>query len=178
MTVLSIKILSVPFLLSILFSFNLSIPLFVQNSHGLLSSSISQTTSKNNPFESKPDQIIFDYFPSFAKLESHTSIDEMTNQMTSSLTQRITKSEICGDGQDNDGNALVDENCNVGLPSAPPQDDGQMNVPDNPSANLNTSKTLRLAVVGDIDSNSGLTAQLNLAKKYIHVAVNLALKNT
>jgi predicted phosphodiesterase len=35
-----------------------------------------------------------------------------------------------------------------------------------PSANFNKSKTLRLAVVGDIDSNQGLTTQLEIANHY------------
>ncbi|MGB5090125.1 MAG: hypothetical protein WBN72_04175 [Nitrososphaeraceae archaeon] len=63
--------------------------------------------------------------------------------------------EICGDGQDNDGNGLVDENCPIESPSG-----------DKPSVNFDTSKTLRFAVVGDIDSNSGLTTQLDIANQY------------
>jgi hypothetical protein len=34
------------------------------------------------------------------------------------------------------------------------------------SVNFNSSKTLRMAVVDDIDYNSGLTAQLDIAKEY------------
>jgi hypothetical protein len=63
--------------------------------------------------------------------------------------------EICGDGQDNDGNGLVDENCSTGSPSD-----------DKPSVNFDTSKTLRFAVVGDVDSNSGLTTELDIANQY------------
>jgi hypothetical protein len=32
-----------------------------------------------------------------------------------------------------------------------------------PATNFNTSKTLRIAVVGDVDSNQGLTKQLEIA---------------
>lgn len=63
--------------------------------------------------------------------------------------------EICGDGQDNDGNGLVDENCPIESSSG-----------DKPYVNFDKSKTLRVAVVGDIDSNSGLTTQLNIANQY------------
>jgi len=37
---------------------------------------------------------------------------------------------------------------------------------ETPPINFNTSKALRIAVVGDIDSNSGLTTQLGLANNY------------
>lgn len=37
---------------------------------------------------------------------------------------------------------------------------------DKPSLSVNISKTLRVATVGDIDNNPGLTTQLNLAAKY------------
>jgi predicted phosphodiesterase len=63
--------------------------------------------------------------------------------------------EKCGDGQDNDGNGLVDENCPIESPSG-----------DKPTVNFDTSKTLRVAVVGDVDANSGLTAQLDIANQY------------
>jgi predicted phosphodiesterase len=35
-----------------------------------------------------------------------------------------------------------------------------------PATNFNTSKTLRIAVVGDVDSNQGLTKQLEIANHY------------
>lgn len=35
-----------------------------------------------------------------------------------------------------------------------------------PSVDFNSSKTLRMAVFGDIDYNPGLTAQLDIAKEY------------
>jgi predicted phosphodiesterase len=34
------------------------------------------------------------------------------------------------------------------------------------ATNFNTSKTLRIAVVGDVDSNQGLTNQLEIANDY------------
>lgn len=37
---------------------------------------------------------------------------------------------------------------------------------DKPNTTFNQSQTLRVAVIGDIDLNSGLTTELNLAKKY------------
>ena len=35
-----------------------------------------------------------------------------------------------------------------------------------PATNFNMSKTLRIAVVGDVDSNQGLTTQLEMANHY------------
>ncbi len=47
----------------------------------------------------------------------------MINQLINSLIQeKVAKPEICGDGQDNDGNGAVDEYCNV---RNVPQDDNQ-----------------------------------------------------
>jgi hypothetical protein len=39
-------------------------------------------------------------------------------------------------------------------------------IDNGPPINFDHSRTLRLAIVGDIDSNSGLTDQMNIAKKY------------
>jgi hypothetical protein len=72
-----------------------------------------------------------------------------------SSTPPQPKVEICGDGIDNDNDGLVDEGCPINPPS-----------PDKPSIDVNTTAKIRLAVVGDIDDNSGLTTQLDLAKKY------------
>ena len=119
------KILFVSFLLSILFSFNLSIPQLVQSSNGLSSPHISETAAKNDPFykTARADQIIYDFFPSTDKIESDTSTNELINQLINSLIQeKVAKPEICGDGQDNDGNGVVDEYCNTGNV---PQDDNQ-----------------------------------------------------
>lgn len=71
------------------------------------------------------------------------------------MTTNASSQEICGDGQDNDLNGLVDESCPVDSSSV-----------GTPAANFSRSKTLRLAVVGDIDSNQGLTTQLEIANKY------------
>jgi len=194
MAAFSKKNLIILFLFSILFSFDHSILQLVQKSHGLSSFLMVETVGKKPPFANRPDQVAFDYFASSPKVESSMTINEMINQTINRLIQGTNEREICGDGQDNDGNRLVDENCNLGLPSPPPPNDGQPNVAEQeicgngqdndgnrlvdencpveapldvtPSVNFNTSRTLRLAVVGDIDSNSGLTSQLNLANQY------------
>lgn len=64
--------------------------------------------------------------------------------------------EICGNGIDDDGDGLIDEGC----PIKPPEQ------PDTPPVNVNETKFLRIAVLGDIDNNQGLIDQLNLAIKY------------
>lgn len=66
------------------------------------------------------------------------------------------KVEICGNGLDDDGDGLVDEGCQV----TPP------NQPDKPGTDVNETATLRVVAVGDVDANSGLTKQLDLAVKY------------
>ena len=71
------------------------------------------------------------------------------------MITNTTSREICGDSQDNDLNGHVDESCPVDSSSI-----------GSPAANFSKSKTLRLAVVGDIDSNQGLTTQLEIAKHY------------
>ena len=72
------------------------------------------------------------------------------SRVVSGLTMipNTTSRQICGDGQNNDLSGLVDESC--------PFDRSSVGTP---AANFNKSKTLRLAVVGDIDSNQGLTTQ-------------------
>jgi predicted phosphodiesterase len=82
-----------------------------------------------------------------------TSAD--TNRTTDSQQHVVSQPEVCGDRQDNDLNGLVDENCSVESSSV-----------GNPAANFNKSKTLRIGVVGDIDSNQGLTTQLEIANHY------------
>ena len=57
--------------------------------------------------------------------------------------------EICGNGIDDDKDGQIDEGCPV---SSIPK--------------LNKTTTLRIALVGDIDDNSGLVTQVNLAKKH------------
>jgi len=73
----------------------------------------------------------------------------------SKITNTTLRQEFCGDKEDNDLNGLVDENCAVNSSAV-----------GIPATNFNTSKTLRLAVVGDIDSNEGLTTQLEIANHY------------
>jgi len=78
-----------------------------------------------------------------------------TNRSIDSQQGVIPQSEVCGDRQDNDLNGLVDESCSVKSSSV-----------GIPADNFNKSKTLRIGVVGDIDSNQGLTTQLEIANHY------------
>ena len=119
------RILFLTFILAILFSFNLSIPQLLQSSEAYPSVFVSEIAAKNNPFykTERADQIIYDYFPSSENKQSNSSTFELINQLINSLIQeKVAKPEICGDGQDNDGNGQVDESCNV---SNIPQDDNQ-----------------------------------------------------
>ena len=119
------RVLLVTFILTVLFSFNLSIPQLVQRSEAYPSVYASEIAAKNNPFykTGEADQLIYDYFPSSEKKESDSNMNEMVNQLMNSLVQeKVARPEICGDGQDNDGNGQVDENCNV---SNIPQHDNQ-----------------------------------------------------
>ena len=119
------KFVLVSFILVVLFSFNLSIPQLVQNSEAYPSTFVSEIASKNNPFykSSGPDRIIYDYFPSTEKRESNSNTNDLIDELINSLIQeKVAKPEICGDGQDNDGNGQIDENCDV---SNPPEGDDQ-----------------------------------------------------
>jgi hypothetical protein len=115
------------FILVVLFSFNLSIPQLIQNSEAYPSTYVSEIAAKDNPFHksSGADQIIYDYFPSTAK-KSNSKTNSLINELINSLVQeKVAKPEICGDGQDNDGNGQIDEYCNV---SNPPQGDDSPSV--------------------------------------------------
>ena len=115
------------FILVVLFSFNLSIPQLIQNSEAYPSTYVSEIAAKDNPFHksSGADQIIYDYFPSTAK-KSNSNTNSLINELINSLVQeKVAKPEICGDGQDNDGNGQIDENCDV---SNPPQGDDSPSV--------------------------------------------------
>jgi len=119
------RVLLVTFILTVLFSFNLSIPQLVQRSEAYPSVYASEIAAKNNPFykTGEADQLIYDYFPSSEKKQSDSNMNEMVNQLMNSLVQeKVARPEICGDGQDNDGNGQVDEYCNV---SNIPQHDNQ-----------------------------------------------------
>ena len=119
------RVLLVTFILTVLFSFNLSIPQLVQRSEAYPSVYVSEIAAKNNPFykTGEANQLIYDYFPSSDKKESNLNMNEMVNQLMNSLVQeKVARPEICGDGQDNDGNGQIDENCNVGNI---PQDNSQ-----------------------------------------------------
>ena len=80
----------------------------------------------------------------------------LSSVVSGSTTANTTsRQETCGDGQDNNLKGFVDEDCpdklsSVGLPAK----------------NFSDSKTIRLAVVGDIDSNQGLITQLDIANQY------------
>jgi len=101
-------------------------------------------------------------FPNKGRINYYVTAEEDINGMRNGQPM-VPDLETCGDGQDNDGNGLVDENCPIGSPSG-----------DKPSTNFDTSKTLRIAVVGDIDSNAGLTTQLDIANQYNVQALILA----
>ena len=78
-----------------------------------------------------------------------------TNRNIDSQQHVVPQPEVCGDQQDNDLNGLVDESCSVESSSV-----------GIPATNFNKSKTLRIGVVGDVDSNQGLTTQLEIANHY------------
>ena len=79
----------------------------------------------------------------------------ISSVVSASITSNTTLQELCDDRADNDLNGLVDESCPIKSTSI-----------GIPATNFNTSKTMRLAVVGDIDSNEGLTTQLEIANQY------------
>ena len=108
------KPLLVSAILAILFSFNLSIPQLMQNSEGFPFTYVSESAAKSNPFyKSAADQVIYDYFLTTEKKDPNSNTNEVINQLIDSLIQeKVAKPEICGDGQDNDGNGQIDENCN------------------------------------------------------------------
>src|SRR5437867_6845417 len=163
------KILLASFLLCVLFSFNLSIPQLVQNIHAYPSAYISEAAAKNDPFykSARADQIIFDYFPSNDKKEADAATNELINQLINSLVEeKVAKPEICGDGQDNDGNGVVDEYCNIpqggnqSPPAVPEQEicgDGQ----DNDGNGL-VDKNCNVSSLPQLDSQS---TQSNEQKK-------------
>src|SRR6478672_1953467 len=121
--------LLITFTLVVLFSINLSIPQLVQHSEAVPSVYTSEIAAKNNPFHktSGSDQLIYDYFPSNDKKVTDSGTSNLVNQLINNLVEeKFAKPEICGDGQDNDGNGQVDENCSVGnSPNNSPQGDNQ-----------------------------------------------------
>ena len=123
------KPLLVSAILAILFSFNLSIPQLMQNSQGLPFTYVSESAAKSNPFyKSAADQIIYDYFPTTEKKDPNSNTNQMINQLIDSLIQeKVARPEICGDGQDNDGNGQIDEYCTVG--DVPQRDDNNQSPP-------------------------------------------------
>ena len=133
----------VSFILAVLLSVNLSIPQLLQNSEAIPSTYVSEIATKNNPFSSSSgaDQILYDYFPSTETRESNSNTNDLINELINSLIQeRVAKPEICGDGQDNDGNGQIDEYCTVGNP--PEGDDSPSGDPE-------------LEICGDGQDNDG-----------------------
>ena len=123
------KPLLVSAILAILFSFNLSIPQLMQNSEGFPFTYVSESAAKSNPFyKSAADQVIYDYFLTTEKKDPNSNTNEVINQLIDSLIQeKVAKPEICGDGQDNDGNGKIDEYCTVG--DVPQGDDNNQSPP-------------------------------------------------
>src|SRR6187401_2664051 len=123
------KPLLVSAILAILFSFNLSIPQLMQNSEGFPFTYVSESAAKSNPFyKSAADQVIYDYFLTTEKKDPNSNTNEVINQLIDSLIQeKVAKPEICGDGQDNDGNGQIDEYCTVG--DIPQGDDNNQSPP-------------------------------------------------
>ena len=68
--------------------------------------------------------------------------------------QVVPKPERCGNGQDSNVNGFS-ENCS-----------GDSSSVGIPAVDFNRSKTLRIAIVGDVDSNQGLTTQLEITNRY------------
>ena len=87
----------------------------MQNSEGFPFTYVSESAAKSNPFyKSAADQVIYDYFPTTEKKDPNSNTNEVINQLIASLIQeKVAKPEICGDGQDNDGNGQIDEYCTV-----------------------------------------------------------------
>ena len=123
------KPLLVSAILAILFSFNLSIPQLMQNSEGIPFTYVSENAAKSNPFyKSAAGQVIYDYFLTTEKKDPNSNTNEVINQLIDSLIQeKVAKPEICGDGQDNDGNGQIDEYCTVG--DIPQGDDNNQSPP-------------------------------------------------
>ena len=120
-TICFVRSLLLMLMLITLFTFNLSIPQLIQNSNAYTFTYVSEIAARNNPFKtSAEDQVIYDYFPNNEKKEPNSNTNDLINQIINSLIQeKVVRPEICGDGEDNDGNGQIDENCNL---SNTPQD--------------------------------------------------------
>ena len=101
----------------------------MQNSEGFPFTYVSESAAKSNPFyKSAADQVIYDYFLTTEKKDPNSNTNEVINQLIDSLIQeKVAKPEICGDGQDNDGNGQIDEYCTVG--DIPQGDDNNQSPP-------------------------------------------------
>ena len=85
----------------------------------------------------------------------HISMHSQSSALGYTISNSTLQPKTCRNNQPHDSNALVDRSCIV--------DSSIVGVP---AANFNKLKTLRIAVVGDIDSNQGLATQLELANYY------------
>lgn len=91
------------------------------------------------------------------KLEQFYFVTAFGSNEPITQQQASPGSELCGDGRDNNLDGHVDENCPVGPTSS------SVGIP---AADFNKEKTLRIAIVGDVDSNQGLKTQLEIANYY------------
>jgi|ERR1044071_1503227 calcineurin-like phosphoesterase family protein len=85
----------------------------------------------------------------------HISMHSQSSALGYTISNSTLQPKTCRNNQPYDSNAPVDRSCIV--------DSSIVGVP---AANFNKLKTLRIAVVGDIDSNQGLATQLELANYY------------
>jgi hypothetical protein len=153
LTLISNRFLSSTFLMATFFAMILCSGQLSINSYGFSS---SVNNSVKDPF-AKPDQIIFDFFPSDTEKESATT-DSLSSPMLNSLFQGVDSREVCGDNKDNNKNGLVDENC-IALPSdqqnslgqLPPSNsiDGLSDLPQNDNQNPEPE------ICGDGQDNDG-----------------------
>ena len=95
----------------------------MQNSEAYPSSMFQKLLRKIIPFTNHlaPIKSFMIIFQVTEKRESNSNTNDLINELINSLIQeKVAKPEICGDGQDNDGNGQIDEYCDV---SNPPQGD-------------------------------------------------------
>ena len=123
------------------------------NSYGL-SSSVNHSVKDPS---AKPDQIIFDFFPSDAEKEPATT-DDLSSPMLNSLFQGVDNREVCGDTKDNDKDGLVNENCSA-LPSSPQKSLGQLPPPNSMDGlsdlPQNNGQNAEPEICGDGEDNNG-----------------------
>ena len=123
------------------------------NSYGFSS---PVNNSVKDPF-AKPDQIIFDFFPSDTEKKPATA-DGLSSPMLNSLFQGLDNREVCGDNKDNNKNGLVDENCSA-LPSSQQNSLGQLPPPNSidglSDLPQNDGQNPEPEICGDNEDNDG-----------------------